>query len=96
MKNNITITAVNVHPISDGIANCIGIAQFIINGCVKVTGVKLFQSKYSGKRWVVYPRSNGNKQKKSYFYPLNDETAAYILTEISKAYDAVKLEQTEE
>ena len=95
MKNNITITAVNVHPISNGIANCIGIAQFIINDCVKVTGVKLFQSKHTGKRWIVYPRNNGNKQKKSYFYPLNDETATYILTEISKAYDAANITPAE-
>jgi DNA-binding cell septation regulator SpoVG len=95
MKNNITITAVNVHPISNGIANCIGIAQFIINDCVKVTGVKLFQSKNGSKRWIVYPRNNGNKQKKSYFYPLNDETASYILAEISKAYDAANLSPAE-
>jgi hypothetical protein len=96
MKNDITITAVNVHPISNGIANCIGIAQFIINDCVKVTGVKLFQSKHTGKRWIIYPRNNGNKQKKSYFYPLNDDTAAYILEEISKAYDASNTASTEE
>ena len=40
--NNINISGIKIFPISNGIGGCIGVAQFILNGVIKLTGVKLF------------------------------------------------------
>lgn len=88
--NNINISGIKIFPISNGIGGCIGVAQFILNGVIKLTGVKLFNK--NGKFFIVYPRNTSNKYKRSYFYPLNGETAKYITDSIHDAYNNLKVE----
>lgn len=45
---------------------------------------------------VVYPRNMSNKQKKSYFYPVNQETAEFISERLWSDFDNGKTETAEE
>ena len=41
----------------------------------------------NGKRTIVYPRNMSNKQKKSYFFPVNKEMATVINDRLWTDYD---------
>lgn len=83
---NLTITSTKILPIDNGIGGCVGIAQLTFNDSFKLTGIKLVEK--NGKRNVVYPRNMSNKQKKSYFFPVNQETASFINERLWADYDA--------
>ncbi len=83
--NNLTITSTKILPINEGIGGCVAIAQVTFNDAFKVTGIKLVEA--NGKRFVAYPRNLSNKQKKSYFYPVNKETADFISDRLWADYD---------
>ena len=84
--DKLTITSTKILPIDNGIGGCVAIAQLTFNGAFKLTGIKLVEK--NGKRNVVYPRNMSNKQKKSYFFPVNKETAAYISESLWADYDS--------
>lgn len=87
--NNLTITSTSILPIENGIGGCVAIAQLILNDAIKLTGIKLMDR--NGKRFISYPRNMGNKQKKSYFYPLNGDVSAFIADRLWADFDnAVK------
>lgn len=83
---NLTITSTKILPIDNGIGGCVGIAQLTFNDAIKLTGIKLVDN--NGKRNVVYPRNMSNKQKKSYFFPVNQEMAAFISDRLWADYDS--------
>lgn len=83
--DKLTITSTKILPIENGIGGCVAIAQMTLNDAFKLTGIKLIEK--DGKRNVVYPRNMSNKQKKSYFFPVNKETAAFINDRLWADYD---------
>lgn len=84
--NNLTITSTKILPISNGIGGCVAIAQVVLNDAIKLTGLKLVEN--DGKRYITYPRNLSNKQKKSYFYPINENTADFIANVLWADFDA--------
>jgi DNA-binding cell septation regulator SpoVG len=72
-------------PIENGKGGCVAIAQLVFNDALKVTGIKLIEN--GSNRFVAYPRNMSNKQKKSYFFPVNKETAAFINDRLWADYD---------
>lgn len=66
---------------------CVAIAQVTINDAIKLTGIKLVENK--GNRYVSYPRNMSNKNKKSYFFPVNTDTSNLISERLWKDYDAI-------
>lgn len=83
--NSLTITSTKILPIENGIGGCVAIAQLVLNDALKLTGIKLIDN--GEKRYITYPRNMSNKQKKSYFYPLNTEIAEMISTRLWADYD---------
>lgn len=83
--NNFTITSTKILPIENGIGGCVAIAQVVINDAFKLTGIKLIEN--NGKRYVTYPRNTSNKQKKSYFYPLNSDVGDFFSSRLWADYD---------
>lgn len=84
--NSLTITSTKILPIDNGIGGCCAIAQVVINDAIKLTGIKLIKN--NEKRYISYPRNMSNKQKKSYFYPLNSEVGDMIADRLWADYDA--------
>ena len=84
--DKLTITSTKILPINNGIGGCVAIAQLTFNDAFKLTGIKLVEK--NGKRNVVYPRNMSNKQKKSYFFPVNKEIASYINESLWRDYDS--------
>lgn len=82
---NLEITKINVLPI-EGFKHCVGIVQLELNGCFRLTGIKLFLNEETGKYYVEYPRNTSNKQKRCYFYPTNPETTDAFLVAIVDEY----------
>ena len=82
---NLTITSTKILPIDNGIGGCVAIAQMTFNDAFKLTGIKLVEK--NGKRTIVYPRNMSNKQKKSYFFPVNKEIATVINDRLWADYD---------
>ena len=82
---NLTITSTKILPIDNGIGGCVAIAQMTFNDAIKLTGIKLIEK--NGKRTIVYPRNMSNKQKKSYFFPVNKEMATVINDRLWTDYD---------
>ena len=83
--DKLTITSTKILPIENGIGGCVAIAQMTFNDAFKLTGIKLVEK--NGKRNIVYPRNMSNKQKKSYFFPVNKETASFINDRLWADYD---------
>ncbi len=83
---NLEITKINVLKLENGIRNCVAIVQLELNGCFRVTGIKLFYNSETAKYYVEYPRNLSNKQKRCYFYPTNVETTNMFLNKIVDAY----------
>lgn len=86
---NLEITKINVFPI-EGFKNCIAIVQLEINGCFRLTGIKLFYNADTNRYYVEYPRNTSNKQHRCYFYPTNNETTEAFVDAIVKAYEENK------
>lgn len=84
--NNLTITSTNILPIENGIGGCVALAQVILNDAIKLTGLKLVEN--NGKRYITYPRNTSNKQKKSYFYPIDQEVTDFICNRLWADYEA--------
>ncbi len=80
----IEITDINIHKIEDGIKNCVGIAQVVLNECIMLTGIKLYDT--GEKRYVLYPRNLSNKKGRNFFYPLNKEVGDYLSNSIWDVY----------
>jgi DNA-binding cell septation regulator SpoVG len=74
--SELTITSTKILPIENGKGGCVAIAQLVFNDALKVTGIKLIEN--GSNRFVAYPRNMSNKQKKSYFFPINKEMAETI------------------
>jgi DNA-binding cell septation regulator SpoVG len=74
--SELTITSTKILPIENGKGGCVAIAQLVFNDALKVTGIKLIEN--GTNRFVAYPRNMSNKQKKSYFFPINKEMAETI------------------
>lgn len=83
--NSLTITSTKILPIENGIGGCVAIAQLVLCDAIKLTGIKLIDN--GDKRYITYPRNMSNKQKKSYFYPLNTETSDLIANRLWADYD---------
>lgn len=83
---NLEITKINVLPI-DGVRNCVAIVQLEINGCFRLTGVKLFYNPGMDRYYVEYPRNLSNKKNRCYFYPTNNETTEAFVSAIVQAYE---------
>ena len=74
--SNLTITSTKILPISNGKGGCVAIAQLVFNDSLKLTGIKLIDN--GEHRYISYPRNMSNKQKKSFFFPVNKEIAESI------------------
>lgn len=74
--SNLTITSTKILPISNGKGGCVAIAQLVFNDSLKLTGIKLIDN--GSHRYISYPRNMSNKQKKSFFFPVNKEIAESI------------------
>lgn len=83
--NNLTITSTSILLIENGIGGCVAIAQLTLCDAIKLTGIKLMER--NGKRFITYPRNMSNKQKKSYFYPLNNEASDFIANRLWADFD---------
>ena len=82
---NLEITQINVLPI-DGVMNCIAIVQLELNGCFRLTGMKLFYNAELDRYYIEYPRNPSNRKNRCYFYPTNNETTEAFVETIVKAY----------
>lgn len=83
---NLEITKINVLPI-DGVKNCVAIVQLEINGCFRLTGMKLFYNPEMDRYYVEYPRNPSNKKNRCYFYPVNNETTEAFVSAVVQAYE---------
>ena len=83
--SNLTITSTKILPISNGKGGCVAIAQLVFNDALKLTGIKLIDN--GSHRYISYPRNMSNKQKKSYFYPLNNDASDFIAERLWADFD---------
>lgn len=82
---NLEITKINVLPIN-GFRNCVAIVQLELNGCFRLTGIKLFFNSVTSTYYIEYPRNASNKQNRPFFYPTNIEATNAFLNKIVDAY----------
>lgn len=89
--NDLTITSTKILHIENGYGGCVAIAQLVLNDAIKLTGIKMFDT--NGKRFISYPRNMSNRQKKSYYYPLNNEVGNMISDRLWNDFDVGNKEQ---
>jgi hypothetical protein len=79
MNKTITVDTLDMVKLDNGSHNCVAIFKAVINDCIRITGVKLFNDPSTDKWWLKFPVNESNHKKLPFFSFVNRDDYQYLL-----------------
>jgi len=79
MNTTITVDTLDMVRLQNGSHNCVAIFKAVINGCFRLTGVKLFNDPLTEKWWLKFPVNESNHKKLPYFSFVSHDDYHHLL-----------------
>jgi hypothetical protein len=79
MEKTITVDTLDMVKLKNGSHNCVAIFKAVLDDCIRITGVKLFNDPTTDKWWLKFPINESNHKKLPYFSFVNSSDYQYLL-----------------